>query len=762
MPEYLQAFIRGQQLYASNRLAEADADFATVVTNAQAGFNGTILSSAERARGEIQRKLGHPDSAIQHFTRALEIVKTNQNAADPTWSIRTQLEVLDSIEEIYDQQGKMGLQSLIHAQRWTLLDEFAAGRGGRPSLEQFPWWWNHFWEQKVDDGLRLRRLGRLDESEAVLKEVVAGILPVAQDEKHINSAPTGKPEPFRKYAIEDLSQAYDWLSGVAKMRERLDDAVAYSEKAYDLRGKMKEFAGSYRLADMIAKRDGATPRAWDLLNTALNYVPEDSISDYWIQARLVKAELLMADGKRGEATNLLAHLIVASRKTDSPRALAPALRLRSQVYLDAGAVSAADKDAKESLALYRSFGWKGREPDLYELHAQCLVRQGKYAEALQTWEDAYRLTETIKLPNRSLDMLLGIADLQLRVGDKAALLRAWERINQFVGVHPDLPEPTQLRLRLARLDQLKALGDRDNLLAAFQETQQFVKNSKLTAFQSRALGDFRMDVPAPTVLVSAAPQPAVDLQPILAATRVATGELAHARFILVNPSPTPAVGTVQLVSAGWQGDWTPTDQGWNIALKPDPVVTHTTSNLTLAPGVTMLYLEAPLTLSSTGAVNIIWRGGATAAAQWQFGAITDSREVAIVNASLAAENPFYSVVFYHELFYRGQTNTLQNLRVTASQPCRIEIVDTQANQFLAIDANGNGDFKDAGDVLYADADADGYPDFALSPEHDVACFELRVYPLEGSIPASGKIEITLWRRDGGTWIADAMDVLKIQ
>ena len=46
------------------------------------------------------------------------------------------------------------------------------------------------------------------------------------------------------------------------MRERLDEAVAYSEKGYALREKMKEFAGSYRLADMIAKRDGATPRAW--------------------------------------------------------------------------------------------------------------------------------------------------------------------------------------------------------------------------------------------------------------------------------------------------------------------------------------------------------------------------------------------------------------------------------------------------------------------------------------------------------------------
>ena len=148
-------------------------------------------------------------------------------------------------------------------------------------------------------------------------------------------------------------------------------------------------------------------------------------------------------------------------------------------------------------------------------------------------------------------------------------------------------------------------------------------------------------------------------------------------------------------------------------------------------------------------------------ARWEFGTTTTARETAVVNASLAEDNPFYSVTFYHELYYRGPGTSLQNLRVTASRSCRIEITDAWTGELLAIDANGDGDFDGSGDVLFADADADGYPDFKLGPGRDVAAFELLVYPAAGPIPASHELEITLWHREAGVWIADAVDVLRM-
>ena len=177
----------------------------------------------------------------------------------------------------------------------------------------------------------------------------------------------------------------------------------------------------------------------------------------------------------------------------------------------------------------------------------------------------------------------------------------------------------------------------------------------------------------------------------------------------------------------------------------------------------MLYLEAPPAFAeTTNAITLGWRGDASAEARWTFGVAADAREVAVVNASLARENPFYSVGFYHELYFRGRTQTLQDLRVTASQSCRVEIVDALTMNFLAVDANGDGDFEDAGDVLYADANADGYPDFKLTTERDLAAFELRVYPLVRNNSAPQELEVTLWRREAGGWTTDAVDVLQMR
>jgi len=225
---------------------------------------------------------------------------------------------------------------------------------------------------------------------------------------------------------------------------------------------------------------------------------------------------------------------------------------------------------------------------------------------------------------------------------------------------------------------------------------------------------------------------------------------------------TMTTGTVQLTSADMIADWTPTDQGWQIAFRPATNASVSTKSLSIAPGTaTALYLEAtPQVPEATNAVSLVWQGVTNLVARWEFGGTAAAGEVAVVNASLAEDNPFYSVSFYHELYYRGQATSVQNLRVTASQPCRIEIADASTGQILAIDAHGNGSFNDSGDVLTTDADRDGYPDFLLSHEHDVASFELFVYPSAGTNSVARQTEITLWHQEAGGWMADAVDVLR--
>jgi tetratricopeptide (TPR) repeat protein len=498
------------------------------------------------------------------------------------------------------------------------------------------------------------------------------------------------------------------------------------------------------------------------MNETLDEINRTMDFEWQFQAAMTKCEMLAIDGKNEESVELLTEKIEKGRQNNSQRTLPLALAQRARVRLDIGDVSGASADAKESLMRYRAMGWKIIEPDLYEMRAQCLSRQGQYAGAMQTWLEAYQMCEGLKLHHRSLQMLLGIAALQLRLGDRVALERAWAAIDAFVRAHPDLPEPTKLRLRLARLDYLKFQGDAAGLSAALQQTQRFVEDSHLTPFQLRAWTAYKHDGPLATVSLPTQPQATVDLQPILTTTRVATGELAHARFALVNPSERITTGSVRLTSLGLNAAWAPTDQGWKITFSKATNMSVSTKFLSIVPGTaTALYLEAtPQAPEATNTVSVLWQGVTNLEARWEFGATAEVREVAVVNASLAEGNPFYLVTFYHELYYRGQGRTIQNLRVTASQPCRIEIADASTGQILAIDANGNGTFGDSGDVLTVDADRDGFPDFMLNPNRDLASFELIVYPASGPSSLSRETEITLWHRELGGWVADAVDILR--
>jgi tetratricopeptide (TPR) repeat protein len=752
----LEIYNHGMQLVASGKLAEAYACFEAVVTNPPAHQLNYYAYNAEWYMGNIQEGLGQVELAVQHFSRALEIIKAKADETNDVWLIQRQLSMLSHVEEIYDRHGRMGLLYSTQVLRGDILNQFRAKQGGQVDFDKHRWWWDYSWGLKCDQALMFRRLARLDESDALMEQVV--------------KETTGMGHP------EDARMALEWLSEVAMLREHMDEAVLYreqgrSEALLHSRAKVDSPISTYRYVDTLVRRDGVSQRAWDLINAALDQISHYPEFEWTFQANLVKCEMLAIDGKTGPSMELLTAMIERGRGKDSQRMLPLALKQRAQLRLDIGEIAGADADAKESLALYRALGWKRLEPDLYEIHAQCLGRQGRYAEAFQIWQDAYQMCENLKLHHRSLHMLLRIADLQLHLGNKAALERAWTRIDAFVRAHPDLPEPTQLRLRLARLDYLKAKGDRDILMAAYQETQQFVGNSKLTPYQARAWTAYPLDQSIQVASIGAQPLPkvdparsGVDLQPILTTTRVATGELAHARFDLVNPSATTATGLVRLASAGWRGEWTPTDQGWKITLTPDRSATAAVKPLSLAPGTAAaLFFEAPTaTPDTTNGVTVTWQGDTIVQAQWQFGAIADQRAVAIVNASLAEENPFYSVVFYHELFYRGQTQRVENLRVTASQPCRVELLDVSAGKLLAVDASGDGDFEDAGDVLGVDTDGDGYPDFVLSPEQDVARFELLAYPTMRTNSVPKEIEITLWRRESGAWVDDAVDVLRTQ
>jgi tetratricopeptide (TPR) repeat protein len=495
---------------------------------------------------------------------------------------------------------------------------------------------------------------------------------------------------------------------------------------------------------------------------------EGSLQHYecLIQGKLTKADLLAQDWQIEPALGLLNEVVESVRSTQHVELLARALKSRARCNLIAGGSSRSiADDLKESLALYRTLGDKVAEVELYELYARWLGERHRFAEALQTWEEAYRLAETLRLHFRSLHMLLGIADLQLILGNKAELTRIWDRVNKFVIAHKDLPEPTQLRYRIAQMDYLKFQGNEPALRTAYAAASDFVKTSKLTAYQTRGFSSYRLAAPLAIGSVTPEPEPAVNLQPILFVTHVSTGELAHARFGIFNPSSRTAQGIVKLAPADLKYEWTPTDQGWKIKLNETTNESSSAKKqLTIGPGnAAALYFEAlPLTSGATNRVSVTWQGDTAAEAAWQFSASVDSRTVAIVDASLAAENPFHAVPFYHEIYFRGTASELRNFRVKTSEPCRVEFLDPATDKLLAIDATGDGSFDGAGDVLYMDRDGDRFPDFAVSESNDAASLELLVYPASQGERRQRQIEIRLFVEENSDWTEQAIDTLVVK
>ena len=134
-----------------------------------------------------------------------------------------------------------------------------------------------------------------------------------------------------------------------------------------------------------------------------------------------------------------------------------------------------------------------------------------------------------------------------------------------------------------------------------------------------------------------------------------------------------------------------------------------------------------------------------------------------MTANLAEGNPFYAVSLFHEIYHREFNNGLIDVRVKASVPCHVQIVDEESGAILGVDAEGDGDFLSEGDVLADDSNRNGYPDLQLEPDQEVTGLELRVFPVKSDETSEENSEISitveLRNRETGQWEPHAVNKL---
>lgn len=86
---------------------------------------------------------------------------------------------------------------------------------------------------------------------------------------------------------------------------------------------------------------------------------------------------------------------------------------------------------------------------------------------------------------------------------------------------------------------------------------------------------------------------------------------------------------------------------------------------------------------------------------------------------------------------------------------RIEVYDALTGHLIYIDANGDGDWLDAGDQITLDADRNGIPDITLAQDTLNADIELRFHapPSETTEP----VELTLEMQIKDHWMTQSIN-----
>lgn len=133
--------------------------------------------------------------------------------------------------------------------------------------------------------------------------------------------------------------------------------------------------------------------------------------------------------------------------------------------------------------------------------------------------------------------------------------------------------------------------------------------------------------------------------------------------------------------------------------------------------------------------------------------------IAVIDAIELIDNPYYLVSIFHSISSINDSPQTIDLRAVSSQPTRIEAYNSQ-NQLLFIDAEGNGDFNDPGDMIHCALSPDLSP--RILTEANTTQIEFRYQP---HTPTVERVDIQIQTRQDTTeasWKTQVIDWIQPQ
>jgi hypothetical protein len=254
----------------------------------------------------------------------------------------------------------------------------------------------------------------------------------------------------------------------------------------------------------------------------------------------------------------------------------------------------------------------------------------------------------------------------------------------------------------------------------------------------------------------------VDLQPLSSRSMVVRGSVAYGRFYVTNPSTVKKSGSLKMTG---------------------PITTDSRSDdgqliVALDTAVAVKTIERPVVLESGASfvVDVSGQSGldevetefsctwleldeAVSEGIWVYRSSEVATRTTVVDAHAVRISPFYLIPIRHMIQRTANAGKSESidLRISASEPMRIEVYDGTGTKLLCVDANGDGDFEDKGDLVYQDLNGNGHPDLTIGEGETLTSLTLYVDP--GQIEA-GDSEVSISLLEDGEWHLDAVDLIK--
>jgi hypothetical protein len=243
------------------------------------------------------------------------------------------------------------------------------------------------------------------------------------------------------------------------------------------------------------------------------------------------------------------------------------------------------------------------------------------------------------------------------------------------------------------------------------------------------------------------------------------GHLAFGRFYLYNPSDIDQSGTLSLAGNLGHPEWK--NKNWlTLGTAPQQPPTEWTETITLAANSCRIIdvTGIPASSGERASVHCTWIPADTrrqhVKASWDYFENSSKKRTAVIDAHEMVQNPFYLIPIRHMIQQAStEHRTEVDVSIQASQPMRIEIYNERTGKLVAIDANGDGDFEDTGDLISTDQNRNNWPDIAFEPGETRSSMTLYVRPL-GRNAAQQETELTVQLLVDGKWQTDAIDTIR--